>query len=521
MIDRANTSHLELDVTNFGPIIQAQIDLRPLTVFVGPSNTGKSYLAILIYALHRAFGGAYAPRSYFHRYAISQLVEQHNALTEMASALSDAVGPLVKSWHEVGAAQALPCDQIVLPPILADFYRQVYDNEAIALSRQINRCFGIDDANALIRKGQRESRILIRRRLVGRTDPIEQALSLARDGVDFRSTVPSDSPIPFSIPVGDSTTGGVLFGRAIRARTLMWNEPTGVLTSDGKATLELIDLVSSLSAVILSSLIQPLHFPAYYLPADRTGVMHAHSVVVGALIASAPAAGLRHTMSTPVLSGVLADFIEQLVAINRIHRPRPKLRKNLSNNIENAILDGSIRVDQSPLINYPLFAYRPRGWKRDVPLANASSMVSELAPVVLYLRHLIGPDDVLVIEEPESHLHPEMQVEFTRQIADIVKAGVRVIVTTHSEWVLDELANIVRRSQVPEAERGDGERRKRTLRSDQVGAWIFKPKRRPRGSVVEEIPLSNVGQYPAGYDDVAHALHNDWAEIEDRVGTGS
>ena len=43
----------QLSVTNFGPIEEVQMDLRPLTVFIGPSNTGKSYLAILIYALHR------------------------------------------------------------------------------------------------------------------------------------------------------------------------------------------------------------------------------------------------------------------------------------------------------------------------------------------------------------------------------------------------------------------------------------------------------------------------------------
>ena len=48
---------LEIEVTDFGPIAKAKLDLRPLTVFVGPSNTGKSYLAMLIYALHRFFGG--------------------------------------------------------------------------------------------------------------------------------------------------------------------------------------------------------------------------------------------------------------------------------------------------------------------------------------------------------------------------------------------------------------------------------------------------------------------------------
>ena len=45
-----------LDVEDFGPIVKASVDLRPLTVFIGPSNTGKSYLAILMYALHQCFG---------------------------------------------------------------------------------------------------------------------------------------------------------------------------------------------------------------------------------------------------------------------------------------------------------------------------------------------------------------------------------------------------------------------------------------------------------------------------------
>ena len=44
-----------INVKNFGPIEEAEIDLRPLTVFVGESNTGKTYLAALIYALHQQF----------------------------------------------------------------------------------------------------------------------------------------------------------------------------------------------------------------------------------------------------------------------------------------------------------------------------------------------------------------------------------------------------------------------------------------------------------------------------------
>ena len=36
---------IHIAVENFGPIEKAEIDLRPLTVFVGESNTGKTYLS--------------------------------------------------------------------------------------------------------------------------------------------------------------------------------------------------------------------------------------------------------------------------------------------------------------------------------------------------------------------------------------------------------------------------------------------------------------------------------------------
>ena len=49
--------NIHINVKNFGPIEKAEIDLRPLTVFVGESNTGKTYLAALIYALHQNFEG--------------------------------------------------------------------------------------------------------------------------------------------------------------------------------------------------------------------------------------------------------------------------------------------------------------------------------------------------------------------------------------------------------------------------------------------------------------------------------
>ena len=235
---------------------------------------------------------------------------------------------------------------------------------------------------------------------------------------------------------------------------------------------------------VWSDILAPLYYLPFYLPADRTGVMHAHRMVVSALIQGAATSGLHPTPPSPLLSGVLADFLDQLLRLSY-----PEQRKSpydFGTPLETALLGGSVEVESAEVTHYPRFTYRPDGWKDDLPLMNASSMVSELAPVVLYLRHVIEPRDVLIVEEPESHLHPSMQVEFTRQLAALVQAGVRVLITTHSEWVLEELANIVQRSKLSE-KRGKGDADGAVaLRPDQVGAWLFTRKRRPKGSIVEE-----------------------------------
>ncbi len=494
---------LEIEVADFGPIVEARVDLRPLTVFVGPSNTGKSYLAILIYALHRVFFGdtAIRERRYRDEFAPLSGRDRQDLSEETLNALWEVIVSLAGNSELSGQRS------IVLPAPAADAIRTEFDDLAAALFSEIGRCFGAGEPQALIRRGGAStSCVVMRRRISGHADSVEHKVSLAPNP-EFRTTVPSEAPIPVNIKKG--------MGRYVCD---VMHELDEVGRSLFRRRLAAQGVPSWITSMVLPALVGPLHLPAYYLPADRTGVMHAHSVVVGALIASAPTAGLRPSARTPLLSGVLADFIEQLIYIGQGGPGPRKAERDLGTDIENRILGGSVRIDRLSPIDYPRFAYRPHGWKDDLALANSSSMVSELAPVVLYLRHMVGPDSVLIVEGPESHLHPAMQVEFTRQLAALVSAGVRVIVTTHSEWLLEELANIVQRSQLPEASRTDGDV---ALRPDQVGAWLFEPKQRPKGSVVKEIRLDDSGLYPAGYDEVASALHNEWADISSRIGADS
>ena len=117
---------------------------------------------------------------------------------------------------------------------------------------------------------------------------------------------------------------------------------------------------------------------------------------------------------------------------------------------------------------------------------------------------------LLIIEEPESHLHPAIQSVFARELARLVRSGVRVLLTTHSEWFLEQIGNLVRLSKLPEKRRSGIAGADVALRPDQVGAWLFTPKTRPKGTVVSEIKLDEeTGLYPSGYDDVSEVLYNE------------
>ena len=222
--------------------------------------------------------------------------------------------------------------------------------------------------------------------------------------------------------------------------------------------------------------------------------------------------------AVPPLSVVQGDFLAQLLEMefDRRKRRRRDLQplRSVAQRIEEEMLGGAVEIGRRSGVAHPHLNYRPLGWKTALPLAQASSMVSELAPLVLYLRHVLAPGDLVIIEEPESHLHPAIQVTFTRRTAEVVGAGVRVILTTHSEWLLEGLGNVVGRSRL--TDRSDEQSGIGSLDASDVGVWLFERAENGDGSTVKEIALDrDTGLYPSGFDAVAAALHNDWARISD------
>ena len=71
---------------------------------------------------------------------------------------------------------------------------------------------------------------------------------------------------------------------------------------------------------------------------------------------------------------------------------------------------------------------------------------------------------------------------------------------------------------LPEAERKKTTRGGVALYPQQVGAWLFKKKSRPKGSVVEEVKLDDeTGLYPTDYDVISESLYNESVNIFNRI----
>ncbi len=110
----------------------------------------------------------------------------------------------------------------------------------------------------------------------------------------------------------------------------------------------------------------------------------------------------------------------------------------------------------------------------DIPLDLTSSSVQQMPLLYGILGYL--EIDLLIIDEPESHLDTANQIQLTRILSRLVNSGVKVLITTHSDYIVKEFNNLIMLSSP--LEDGDkikfelGYRGDEQLRPDQVKAYV-------------------------------------------------
>lgn len=104
------------------------------------------------------------------------------------------------------------------------------------------------------------------------------------------------------------------------------------------------------------------------------------------------------------------------------------------------IMDGYYKSDENEI----RFVSKARKTHRfDIPLHLASSSARGLSDLYFYLRHKAKPNELLIIDEPESHLDTKNQIMLARMLSHFIRSGIKVLITTHSDYVLKEINNLV------------------------------------------------------------------------------
>lgn len=196
----------------------------------------------------------------------------------------------------------------------------------------------------------------------------------------------------------------------------------------------------------------------YFLPASRSGLyqgLSSFAPIIAELTQSR--VFISKKIELPTLPEPVSDYYIDLSTVNKKHFN--KEFEGLVKILETEILKGKVDFDEETRN----IVYEPKGLKLKLNLSEASSMVSELSPFVLYLRHIInhkfvqredlyyypytrkqrGMYDIIFIEEPEAHLHPEVQVELMKVFAQLIKSNLKIFITSHSNYMFHELNNII------------------------------------------------------------------------------
>jgi predicted ATPase len=450
---------LRIEVEDFGPISGGEITLKPLTVFIGPNNSGKSYAAMLIHSIFES----YTPPALFRVIPFS-IGRRFEISPEGFPELKRQVDHLLKGGGQLDIPRQYI--EVVTNKILEEVYQKRLDSQIIRLfACPLDELIRIGKSSFALKVGYGSCSV---------------HLTYQEDQLRIRE-YPKEYP-QLNIKLKAQAIGEHQY--ELKYEVEIEGRSTGaatVWTKDEKSVFpELIGLISDMSA---DKVLENVAMQCHYLPAARSGILQLYKPAVRNIVREATAFARPQI---PRLSGAASDLILYLIDLPERKGPFYQLARDF----ERELMRGEIIVPTPGEHLYPEIKYSFQG--TEIPLHRSSSTVSELAPLFLYLKYIINPNSILMIEEPEAHLHPGNQRILARLLVRLVREGVNMIITTHSEYLLDQLSNFIMFSKV------EPERRVRKykyskedfLKPDEIAAYVFRYDKESAGHRVDEVEIT-------------------------------
>ncbi len=461
---------LTISVKNFGPIAEGSVDLKPLTIFVGPSNTGKSYMATAVHAVMQGFErfserlwaespshhGGLVHRSYPYSWHLPGMDEQSTGSRAFIQWVNpEARDPLASKSLTI---TDLPIEVRSLIERSTFQTLQFLHGEILD---HLNEAFG--RASTFVSSWSSQEDFLL---TIKRENPL---LGMEIQVINEASATPI-----FDISRAKAPTPGVGLRTGIRpiqeALNWLWDE-----------------FVYEMRHSVAEVIAEGLPSKGFYLPAGRSAIARAHKFFSASLVRQHSSLKMREIRFS-TMPRIDAELLANLISLERgmyVEKNGDILIPSL-NFIESQVLHGQVDLDESAGLPFSDIAYETPAGK--FTLDQTSSMVSELAPLILFLKYLVRPGDLLIFEEPESHLHPAAQRQLARGIVRLVNAGVKVLITTHSDIIISQVNNLLALRQAsPELIESGGFEPEDFLQPDQVGAYLFRYSQELGGC--ETVPL--------------------------------
>jgi len=216
----------------------------------------------------------------------------------------------------------------------------------------------------------------------------------------------------------------------------------------------------------------------------------------------------------------ISDYIEFLNKKNTLKKQKGEFGA-IAQNLQKTILKGKYMVDRDNDIHF--LPYRSNNKK--LPLHFTSSTVKSLFGLVFYLNHVARKGDCLMIDEPELNLHLDNQRMVARIVAQLVNAGLKVVISTHSPYFIREINNLIMLnqsfSQVELLRKRYGYTKTDVLDSKQVSAYLFDEKTislmelEPNEGIIAETFDKTINNLNQSSNDIYYAIQDELVESEE------
>jgi energy-coupling factor transporter ATP-binding protein EcfA2 len=399
-------------IQNIGIVKEANITLKPLTVFVGKNNMGKSWIAYIL-------SGIFTPFSWGH-YSIAY---KNNELINHYPELDEAINKLFSE----GTSQFNYVD------FCLKYYTSYINDIGRLFPNWSNEFFATDG-------------MLFKDLKIHVTEkPNKKELREFLLNCDIDDNFPSNTEKRDAIVSVVKEEKNPLVYFYSKEKDLLKKYPE-------KDIKEFI-------ALVIFFHIMYLHVNmVYYFPTERSG-----------LVPILSSNKEQYELSIIRRRKKFVDFREEETYVfepifNLIHNfrkiqlegdpiKRLKSAENTSeikkyievgNILQKEILGGNLDFSESEPNLPRKLIYKFSDDKIALDMHVVSSMIKDFAPFILYLKYRATKDDLIVIDEPEMNLHPESQVKFIELITILVNHDINVLITTHSPYIVDHLANLIK-----------------------------------------------------------------------------